>query len=73
VVEYHPVYHWEKVLDEKEKKAHIRVFDTQEDRELKKVGYYIPDESKAGTMYAPAPRWLCPLVIEPLYLRQDLP
>jgi hypothetical protein len=46
VVEYHPVYHWEKVLEEKEKKAHIRVFDTQEDRELKKVGYYIPDKFK---------------------------
>jgi hypothetical protein len=50
VVEYHPVYHWEKLLHEKKEKVHIRVFDTQEDREIKKLGYYIPDNDKAGTM-----------------------
>lgn len=51
VVEYHPVYHWEKVLDKKGEKVHIRLFDTQEDREIKKFGYYMPEDGKAGTMY----------------------
>jgi hypothetical protein len=50
VVEYHPVYHWEKVLEKKGEKAHLRLFDTQEDREIKKIGYYLPESGKAGTM-----------------------
>jgi hypothetical protein len=52
LVEYHPVYHWEKDLEMKSKKVHIKVFDTQEDREIKRVDYYLPDHDKGGSMYA---------------------
>lgn len=55
LVEYHPVYHWEKDIETKgddKKKAHIRVFDTQEDREIKKLDYSMHDENKIGSMYA---------------------
>ena len=55
LVEYHPVYHWEKDIEIKggdKKKAHIRVFDTQEDREIKKLDYIMHDENKMGSMYA---------------------
>lgn len=55
LVEYHPVYHWEKDIEIKggdKKKAHIRVFDTQEDREIKKLDYSMHDENKIGSMYA---------------------
>lgn len=54
VVEYHPVYHWETIVSKKKEKIHLRFFDTQEDREIKKIGYYVPDEEKAGTMCATA-------------------
>jgi len=53
LVEYHPVYHWEKDIEIKggdKKKAHIRVFDTQEDREIKKLDYSMHDENKIGSM-----------------------
>jgi hypothetical protein len=50
LVEYHPVYHWEKDLEMKSKKVHIKVFDTQEDREIKRVDYYLPDHDKGGSM-----------------------
>jgi hypothetical protein len=50
IVEYHPVYHWEKTFEKGKMNAHIRVFDTQDDRELKKLGYYLIDHDKAGTM-----------------------
>lgn len=53
LVEYHPVYHWEKDIETKgddKKKAHIRVFDTQEDREIKKLDYSMHDENKIGSM-----------------------
>merc|ERR1711879_6117 len=56
LVEYHPVYHWEKDIEIKgdagddKKKAHIRVFDTQEDREIKKLDYRMHDDSKTGSM-----------------------
>merc|ERR1712070_1344895 len=47
------VYHWEKDIEIKggdKKKAHIRVFDTQEDREIKKLDYSMHDEDKIGSM-----------------------
>jgi hypothetical protein len=52
LVEYHPVYHWEKDIESKDgkTKAHIRVFDTQEDREIKKVDYRMHDDDKSGSM-----------------------
>jgi hypothetical protein len=51
VVEYHPVYHWEKVLEKCDKKINLRVFDTQEDREIKRVDYSMSDHhDKSGTM-----------------------
>ena len=56
VVEYHPVYHWEKSFKKCNKEIDIRVFDTQEDRELKKVDYHMADADhrggKSGSMYA---------------------
>jgi hypothetical protein len=50
VVEWHSVYHWEKLLTRKNENIHFRLFDTQEDREIKKIGYYLPHEGHAGTM-----------------------
>lgn len=47
IVDYHPVYHWELELEDKE----LRIYDTQEDREVKRLGYLVPSKGWAGSLY----------------------